>query len=281
MVGRSLRCVSLMNGVIAAAIAILILSSCASLQQPEALIDSRTVKRWRSIDATQAVAVDADHVYVIHSRNISKINKQSGATITRWVAADQASDIRHLNSGVVYQHKLYAAHSNWPRWPPDNSIQIWNTDVLSLLTSITLPIADGWITWLDRYAGYWWVVLAQYGDSPARRARLIRLDENFKPGDVWEFPQALLDTLKPMSNSGGSWGPDGLLWLTGHDFPRAYRVALPAAGSKLYWCDTVLLPGIDGQGIAWDRTATTSALFGVNRSMRVVVEINTQIRGDR
>lgn len=56
-----------------------------------------------------------------------------------------------------------------------------------------------------------------------------------------------------MSNSGGSFGPDGWLYITGHDATEVYVMKLPSAGSILTWVATIWLPDIAGQGIAWDR----------------------------
>ena len=56
-----------------------------------------------------------------------------------------------------------------------------------------------------------------------------------------------------MSNSGGSWGPDGFLYLTGHDLEEVYKVRLPTAGSTLELVTTIPMT-VRGQGIAWDRS---------------------------
>jgi hypothetical protein len=66
-----------------------------------------------------------------------------------------------------------------------------------------------------------------------------------------------------MSNSGGSWGPDGKLYLTGHDPAEAYVMELPKGGSILNWVATVPLKNT-GQGIAWDRS-TPDVLFSIIR----------------
>ena len=76
-----------------------------------------------------------------------------------------------------------------------------------------------------------------------------------------------------MSNSGGSWGSDGYLYLSGHDDPEIYVMALPEAGSELDWLATVRLPGLNGQGIAWDRTSDENTLWAILRSTRQVLKI--------
>jgi hypothetical protein len=71
-----------------------------------------------------------------------------------------------------------------------------------------------------------------------------------------------------MSNSGGSWGPDGNLYLSGHDPAEAYVMQLPKIGSTLDWIGTVPL-AIAGQGIAWDRSQP-DVIYGFVRDTRMV-----------
>jgi hypothetical protein len=63
--------------------------------------------------------------------------------------------------------------------------------------------------------------------------------------------------------SGGSWGPDGYPYITGHDHPEVYVVLPPEHGSEVRWLATVKVPQIEGQGIAWDRTAQGRVLWGI------------------
>ena len=75
--------------------------------------------------------------------------------------------------------------------------------------------------------------------------------------------------MSPMSNSGGSWGPDGYLYCTGHDRPEVYVLKVPDKGSVLELAETVPLP-ILGQGIAWDRSRP-GLLYGIRRKDSQVV----------
>jgi hypothetical protein len=78
------------------------------------------------------------------------------------------------------------------------------------------------------------------------------------------MPKALLDKFEDMSNSGGSWGPDGYLYLSGHDPAEIYRMRLPAAGSVLEHVETIPM-NIRGQGIAWDRS-DRGVIYGIIRA---------------
>jgi hypothetical protein len=81
-----------------------------------------------------------------------------------------------------------------------------------------------------------------------------------------------------MSNSGGSWGPDGRLWLTGHDLGEAYVMEPPRAGSELRWIATVRLPGVEGQGIAWDLSGPRPTLWAIKRSTKQVLQFDVPFR---
>ena len=124
------------------------------------VVSAQTVWQMRSSDARQAVAVDAQHVFAISDRHISKIDRASGKTVLQWSAAGTDSPVRHLNSAVVLGDRIYAAHSNWPATPAQNSIEAWNIATLAPVDSIRISGVRTWITWVDWYKGYWWVVLA-------------------------------------------------------------------------------------------------------------------------
>ncbi len=94
----------------------------------------------------------------------------------------------------------------------------------------------------------------------------MRFDGEWRVAEAWVFPKALLEKFGDMSNSGGSWGPDGRLWITGHDKAEAYAVMLPQAGSVLRWTATASLD-IAGQGIAWDRS-DRQVIWGIVRGAK-------------
>jgi hypothetical protein len=67
-----------------------------------------------------------------------------------------------------------------------------------------------------------------------------------------------------MSNSGGSWGVDGFLYLTGHDAAELYRARLPKAAPSSSSSNTIPM-NIRGQGIAWDRSQS-GTIYGIIRA---------------
>lgn len=196
-----------------------------------------------------------------------------------------AGGSKHLNSGTVVEGRLYAAHSNYPKLPMRSSIEIFDIRTMRHVGTHPLGITRGSLTWLDRHDGAWWVAFATYDRvQPGRAepsggtssARVVKMTDDFRVVRSWALPPALLDRLAPMSNSGGSWGPDGRLWLTGHDRPEAYVVDVPRRGGELDWVATVRLPGIEGQGIAWDDAGPRPALWAISRSRATVVRFRVE-----
>jgi len=230
-------------------------------------VTGEPVMSFKAPEARQAVAVDDAFFYAIDNRTIAKYDKRTGERVASWAGPDGAPII-HLNSGVVIDGKLYAAHSNYPGWPMVSSVEIWDAAALKHIDTHSFGIDRGSLTWLDHHGGAWWGAFANYGAGGEPgfgndNTQIVRFDAGWQVAEAWVLPEALLEELDPMSNSGGSWGPDGRLWITGHDKPAAYALALPEAGSVLRWIATAALD-IGGQGIAWDRSGSR-LIWGIVR----------------
>ena len=89
----------------------------------------------------------------------------------------------------------------------------------------------------------------------------------------WRLPDEIIERVTPMSNSGGSWGEDGYLYLTGHDHPEIYVMQAPVESGVLSWVATVQVPGLNGQGIAWDRSSDRNELWAILRPSREALKI--------
>jgi hypothetical protein len=226
-------------------------------------------------DAKQGIAVDRDYFYAVDDRAIAKYRKQDGKLVNRW--EDRAGrHFIHLNSAVVVDGKLYAAHSDWPRLPPTSSVEIWNAKTMAHIQTHTFGLSSlGYLTWLDFHNGYWWGAFAHYGrigrgsggdayDGGTIKTSLSKFDKDWNIIGSWAFPAKLLKAFGTMSNSGGSWGPDGFLYLTGHDLAAVYKVKIPEFGSTLNLVETIPLH-IRGQGIAWDRHQD-NVFYGIIRA---------------
>jgi hypothetical protein len=194
--------------------------------------------------------------------------------------SDSTGPIIHMDSGAVVDGKLYTAHSNYDDSPMASSIEVYDTRTMRHLATHSIGIDRGSLTWLDRHDGAWWAGFANYDIVPDGQTspygetcntQIVKMDDHFQVTAAYTIPKAILDRFKPMSNSGGSWGPDGRLWLSGHDLGEAYVMTLPAAGAELTWVATVELPGVEGQGIAWDRSSRTPTLWTIKRSTKQVL----------
>ena len=234
---------------------------------------------YAAFDANQAIAVDAKYFYAVNNRTITKHDRRTGEPLLQF-AGDTDGPFKHMDSGVVVGSKLYAVHSNYPEWPMESSIEVFDTKTMKHIDSYSFGIYRGSLTWLDRHDGAWWAGFANYDEisddtnepyGQTYNTQIVKLNDKFEPLASYTIPKPILDRFKPMSNSGGSWGPDGRLWLTGHDLGEAYVMTLPAAGAELTWVATVELPGVEGQGISWDRSGGRPALWTIKRSTKQVL----------
>lgn len=254
------------------------LVSKAKSPQNHELPKAKLVRRLDAPEAVQAVAVDNTHFYAIANWTIGKYDKQSGERVASWRASSQ-TPLRHLNSGVVLGGKLYCANSNFPKYPPVSSVEIFDTDSLEHIGNHSFGIYEGSLTWVDLHDDAWWCVFAHYSERvnkdphalPHTYTSLVKFDRQWRRMAGWVFPEQVLNRFDPHSCSGGGWGTDGKLYCTGHDRGELYRLRLPKAGSELILETTIQAP-ITGQGVAWDKHQP-GKLFGIDRSQRQVIEV--------
>jgi len=247
------------------------LTGCAETSLP--VFEGRIEKVFTTFDARQAVAVDAEHFYAVNNFRITKHDKITGEALLQWDGvSDNSGPLIHLDSAMVLDGKLYAAHSNYPLSPMVSSIEMWDAETMAHVQSHSFGIQLGSMTWIDRHDGYWWGGFGNYDrvqlgmDKPygeTRMSQVVKMDDQFRIVEQWALPAALHPKMSPMSNSGGSWGPDGLLYLTGHDYPELYVMQVPKSAGTLEWVATVHIPGLNGQGIAWDRAEQGRVLWGI------------------
>jgi len=234
--------------------------------------------------AQQAVAVDNDHFYVINNKTITKHDKKSGELIARFDGTSLG--LHHLNSGVVYHGKLYCAHSNFPELPMKSSVEVFDTRTMKHASSYSLGISVyGSLTWID-YDGrskQWYMGFAHYSDEKLRTderdnrwTTVVQYDRNWHSKQSWTFPKHIVEAFKDHSNSGGSIGPDGYFYCTGHDNGELYVLEIPQSGYTLRHIATIPAP-IHGQGVAIDRSIKDASVFyGIRRATNEVVsfEVN-------
>jgi hypothetical protein len=231
------------------------------------------LRRFPAPDARQAVAVDASYFYVVSNRQIDKHDKRSGAKVASWT--DTTGQIVHLNSGLVRDGVLYCAHSNHPDVPMASSIEMFDTQTLEHVGSHSFGIFEGSATWVDRARDRWWVAFAHYaghggvpGKGPAWTS-LVSFDDEWRRTGGYSYPREVIARFTPDSNSGGVWGADGNLYVTGHEAPEVYVLRLPERGPTLELVGVAAAP-MEGQGIAWD-PLEPGVLWGIVKRDRVVV----------
>lgn len=232
-------------------------------------------REFAAPEARQAVAVDDRHFYVIGNHEIGKYDKRTGERVASWQGPADGP-ITHLNSGVVVDGRLYCAHSNYPHIPMTSSIEVFDTGDLSHVATRSLGIVGSSLTWIDRHDESWWLGFGMYTGEKAepgkdpRWTTVTQYDDDWRRLQAWVFPPEIVEKLRPKTNSGASWGPDGLLYCTGHDDFEVHAMRLPAAGSTLEWVRTLPVAHF-GQGIAFDRTADDGwSLWGIVKKPRLV-----------
>ena len=104
---------------------------------------------FKTPEARQGVAVDADFFYTVNSTGIGKYVKKTGSPVLSW--KDTTGKIIHLDGGVVIKDRLYCAHSNYPGIPMTSSIEIFSTKDLRHAGSHSFGIRYGSCTWADFY----------------------------------------------------------------------------------------------------------------------------------
>ena len=235
------------------------------------------VLKTMPIKVNQGVAVDAKYFYAISSIKIYKCDKSTGKIIATW-QADKKNDafkhFKHMNSGTVVEGHLYCAHSRFGIDPNDNTIEIWNVEGerLDHEKTIKLPRKYGSLTWIDRDRDHsWWMCYAVYGKDKNKNTTLVKYQYRggkFIEEQSWTFPEEVVRHWGKMSCSGGSWGPDGYLYTTGHNQSEAYVLEVDK-DNHLKYVRTEKGVGFFGQAIAWDRFSKEPILWGIVKNKSI------------
>lgn len=274
-----------MSGRIVWIIAVLLLVSGAvrgqGLQLPEfepvtvVPLQAEEIARYPAAEAGQGAAADAAHVYAIVNTAIGQYRKQDGTLVQRW-AGPRSGLVRHLNSCIVEGAQLLCANSNFPEIPMASSIEVFDTATMAPVNSYSLGmLEEGSLTWFERVPGGWIAGFAHYdgsGGLPYKDhtySSIVRFDQSWRRIGGWMLPDSVISRMQPYAASGGGLGPDGLLYLTGHDRPEMYVLALPSMGPKLVHIATIAID-VEGQAFAWDRSGSERIVYGISRPNREV-----------
>lgn len=233
----------------------------------------QAVHRIPAPEARQGVASDGAFVYAIDNQRIGKYAVPTGRRTASW--SGDPRRFPHLNSCTIVARELVCAASNYPALPQTSSVEFFDAARLTHLRSLPLAASPGSLTAIDRHAGQWWAVFANYdkrGSPPGRDHRstvLVQFDSAFRPLRSWTFPPAVLTRLAPNSVSGASWTADGRLVVSGHHRPELYVVAVPPTGTVLKHVATVPA-ATPGQAIDWD-PRDPKTLWSIDRKRRQIV----------
>ena len=227
-------------------------------------------------EARQGVVADRDFVYAIDNFTVAQYRKSGGERVAMWKGTE-GGPIVHLNAGIVFEGRLYCAHSNFPGVPMESSVEIFETATLRHVGSHSFGRTDGSLTWIDRREGKWIACFVHYGRRGGEPGRgpewthLVEFDEQWRRLRGWTMPAELIAHVggRGYSLSGGAFGPRGLLFATGHDEPELYVLDFPTAGSTLRWIATIPIPA-EGQAFGWD-PVKRDVLYSVWRKTREVI----------
>ncbi|AUW59733.1 hypothetical protein C1T17_18275 [Sphingobium sp. SCG-1] len=236
---------------------------------------TETLRRIPAVEARQGVAVGQHDVYAVANYRIARYDKRTGEKRASWEGDPQR--FPHINSCALIARELVCAASNFPQVPQASSVEFFDPKTLTHKRSISLGMGIGSLTWVDRRGGAWWAMFANYdakGGEPMRDHRytqLVRFDDCWRRTEGWALPRAILDRIAPMSISGGGWGPDGRLYLSGHDLPELYAVTLPKGGATLDYAGTYTMAA-EGQAIDWDES-NLGIFWGIARRGGEMIEM--------
>jgi hypothetical protein len=140
------------------------------------------LRRFKSPEAGQGVAVDREFFYAINNHTIGKYRKTTGERVAGWEGG-AGGEIIHLNAGFVREGRIYGVHSNYPGVPMLSSLEFFDTATLKHVGSHSFGRMDGSFTWLDRSseltagrgngpaAGRWIACFVHYGNRAAEHPR--------------------------------------------------------------------------------------------------------------
>lgn len=233
------------------------------------------------VKASQGVAVDGNYFYAISNTKIARHDKKTGAHISDWESDRNNAAFKHfqhMNSATVIDGKLYAAHSRFPIAPNENTVEIFalNDKSITHQSTIKIPSDHGSLTWIDkRNDGTWWMCFAVYGKPENQKTKLVKYaydNGKFTEQQNWFFPKETIAKWEAMSCSGGSWGADGNLYVTGHDNSVVHVLEIDATNT-LKHLRTEPVAGIFGQAIAWDRFTEKPTLWGIVKNKHISLTI--------
>lgn len=221
-------------------------------------------RRLDAPEAFQAAAAHEDWVFAIANSQVTKYDRASGKRL-----AISTGEAKHLNSGFMWEGKLYCAHSNYPLVPEKSEIKVLDLESMKLTTFKDVGNFGGSLTWAVKRGSEdetWWCNFARYGADNSKTF-LVQFGQDWRELGRWTYPAEALKDIGRNSFSGGIWLNDELL-VTDHDNRVIYRLRLPKESSVLEFVAKEPAP-FTGQGFAID--PKTGGLVGIDRAKRQLV----------
>lgn len=231
-------------------------------------------------DARKGVVADTEYFFAINTTSISKYDIRTGIHL-KSINFEDHPRIRNLTGGVIVNNRLYVANAPETDKHRQNTIEVFTKDLVYLY-NINVTGNTGSLTWIDYYDGKWWGCFAHFNDQvrytamvefyhPNPNLEIIPHQKdlvNWHVKDRWFFPHKVSECFKPYSCMGGSFGPDGKLYVTGNNKNELYVLNFNQY-SPIMALDHTKNVDIEGKGICWDRER--GLLYGTGRNESVFI----------
>ena len=233
------------------------------------------LRRYAVPEARQGVCANADFFWAVNNHALAKYRRADGVRVATW-ECEEGKPLTHINAAYLFAGRLYCSHSNYPGVPNLSSVEIFDAETLTHVGSHSFGHGYGSLTWIDRREGRWiacFVYYPQKGAEPGKDpswSQVVKFDDEWRRLAAWVFPPALVERFDRFSCSGGAFGPEGRLYVMGHDATELYVLEFPTAGSTLRWIETIPVSA-EGQAFAWDPSERGVLWTILKRTREVIV----------
>lgn len=219
---------------------------------------AETLREYSAPDADQGVAVDEHFFYAVDNYVIAKHDRETGKLLMRFDSG-KGGPLRHMNScRMTDADLLECANSNYSLTPMASSVEWFDPQTMEHVQSHSLGLTDeGSLTFTDRLDDGYLVGFAHYskkGGEPYKDnsySALVTYDDKWRRTGGYAIPPSVTTRMAPYAASGGAIGPDGRLYLLGHDLPEMYVLEKPVMGPMLVHVATIELEA-NGQAFTFD-----------------------------
>jgi len=254
------------------------LGSLSNYEPPEVqMLSAETLRVYEAPEADQGVAVDETYFYPVDNAVIGKYRRDTGELVARFMTAPKGL-LRHMNSCYARDAKLWCANSNYSLTPMASSVEVFDAETMTHEASWSLGLMDeGSLTWFDDWRGDRIAGFAHYSKNGGLAFKgsefsgVVVLDADWRRKGGWMMPASVVERMAPYAASGGAIGPDGLLYLLGHDLPEMYVVARPTMGPVLIHVATISLEA-EGQAFSF-APGDSREIFAIDRREGLVRQI--------